>query len=591
MSTKRTVLVIAALLAALLITHARRSDANLAVHRDPGDAVLTVPKVFVAYWGWQEAGEANDPYAIKFVVNSMINTMFGSKYLSSVTQYYERDPNIKYIKNDPGAYLQYWDDADPLPRNANGTPKTITGADVVGVMAKVAQTFYTTSDTIIIVVTPWTWPVENTNDCSGHGFITSPAWRAQFWLKTMPIAPTQPNCGDSIPEAIATTLMHEVAESITNPWNNPNIGVNYGWYEPYSGSENADLCDSMAVQKSALLRRTQPAPYVPNTLFTVPLWSNSYYNGSGGCTYSYSRHDETFAIRGDGHLWWHSSLGGSNDDGGLWYDLGNGNFGALSGEPAVTSWGYGRYDVFMKSGGGDVVHAYTDNGGQTFAWANWGHPAGYQIMAEPAVSSWRPWQEDIFVFAATGPSAPWKLFWRNWDDYQDSGWQYVADLPVQALSDPSAIASAFDLWSTGLGRRRDLMYVGVDYHLWHAWTDDGATFSWYDWGTPPGKSLLGRPRLTSMWRNHFDIFVRNWSGGISHMWWQPGYGGWEDWPVPPVGMTTWPTATALGDGRLLIQVGGADGAVWRYVWDGVGLGWVQGSTTTWNFTGMDSTYW
>lgn len=101
----------------------------------------------------------------------------------------------------------------------------------------------------------------------------------------------------------------------------------------------------------------------------------------------------------------------------------------------------------------------------------------------------------------------------------------------------------------------------------------------------------GRPDVASWGRNRLDVFVLNWNGTISHRWWSPSGSAWDDWGSPPLGIAGPPSATGLGDGRILLQVPGSDGGVWRRIWDFGDRGWRAPTTTGLIYGATDATYW
>jgi hypothetical protein len=93
-----------------------------------------------------------------------------------------------------------------------------------------------------------------------------------------------------------------------------------------------------------------------------------------------------------------------------WETLGTGLF---SGTPAVTSWGPGRIDVFVRAADNGLVHKWFDRGRWSSGWED----MGAYVITNPTVSSQQPGQLDVFV--GGGDRALWQQTFANgtW-----SGW-------------------------------------------------------------------------------------------------------------------------------------------------------------------------
>src|ERR1700751_1487576 len=94
-----------------------------------GGHVQVVPKVYLVFWGWGQAGAfdhttpgmpANDPDGAAARMTAFVNAMGGTAWTGSQTQYYEQDAsgNKTYITNPTNQLAGVWYD-DTNPTHAN----------------------------------------------------------------------------------------------------------------------------------------------------------------------------------------------------------------------------------------------------------------------------------------------------------------------------------------------------------------------------------------------------------------------------------------------------------------------------------------
>jgi hypothetical protein len=86
------------------------------------------------------------------------------------------------------------------------------------------------------------------------------------------------------------------------------------------------------------------------------------------------------------------------------------SLGWMQGTPAVVSWGPNRIDVFMRGGGNELVHKWYDGD-----WRPWENLGG-TLPTDPAVTSLGPGH--LQVFGIAGDRQLWTLefqgWWSNW---------------------------------------------------------------------------------------------------------------------------------------------------------------------------------
>jgi hypothetical protein len=107
---------------------------------------------------------------------------------------------------------------------------------------------------------------------------------------------------------------------------------------------------------------------------------------------------------------------------GTWQALG----GDLVEAPAVSSWGNGRLDVFVRGTDDQLWHMYYWNGPD---WSGW-EPLGGSITSSPAAVSWG--SDRIDIFARGGDGHLWHMSWNNgWTGWEPLGGDLV-DAPAVA---------------------------------------------------------------------------------------------------------------------------------------------------------------
>lgn len=222
------------------------AGSNLINHGGP---VETAPVVYVVYWGW-----TSDPSGEQARLQSFLNDVGGSSWLSTVTQY-------SGAGNPSGLLKGTWSDSASVPNRPSQS-------QISSEAAKAAGHFGTgTSDNVEIVVATPTGHSQRgfgTQWCAYHGDVSSDPNVTFTYLPYMTDAGA--NCGeDSVNSGSAGLLDgvtivegHELAETITDPLLN-------AWYDS-SGSEIGDKCAWINLQNTSMGGGSFP---------TQPLWSNA----------------------------------------------------------------------------------------------------------------------------------------------------------------------------------------------------------------------------------------------------------------------------------------------------------------------------
>ena len=254
-------------------------------------------------------------------------------------------------------------------------------------------------------------------------------------------------------------------------------------------------------------------------------------------------------VRGQDNALWHRAWDGSAWTG--WVSLG----GTLTSAPAAVSWGPGRIDVFARGPDDALWHiAWT---GAT--WSGWQSQGGL-LDSTPAVASWG--LDRLDVFARGSDLALWH---RAWDGSVWSGWEPLGGHLVAA---PAAVS-----WGSG---RIDVLATGADRSLWHiAWMGS----AWSGW-EPRGGLLTSAPTVASWASNRLDVFARGADNAIWHLAWDGStWVGWE----PQGGLVdSDPQAYSWETNRVDVLVRGTDHAIWHKAWNGSAWsGWSSLGAAPW----------
>lgn len=201
-----------------------------------------------------------------------------------------------------------------------------------------------------------------------------------------------------------------------------------------------------------------------------------------------------------------------------WEPLG----GIHTSDPAAVSWGVNRIDVFERGQNGQLWHNY-HNGAMWSGWTAEG-VSGLATNGGPAVTTWGPGRLDLFV-RGTDNQLYHKWYSNNrWSDERDgfpAGWQ---PLGGQLTSDPSAVA-----WGSG---RIDVFAVGPSHNLVHRWFDtrDGGWSGWESLGgglQEISGNLIGSPAVSSWSPGRLDVIVKADHGPLYHKWFNGRWSGWD----------------------------------------------------------------
>jgi hypothetical protein len=175
--------------------------------------------------------------------------------------------------------------------------------------------------------------------------------------------------------------------------------------------------------------------------------------------------------------------------------------------PAVSSWGSGRLDVFVRGGDNALWHRFSSNNGST--WSAW-ESLGGTLTSDPAAVSWNSNRVDVFARGADNSLQ--HIYWST-----PTGWSAWATLPgtVGTMRSGPTVSS----WGPN---RLDVFWRGTDNTLQHkvfngAWV---ATESL-------GGTLTSDPDAVSKSGSRVDVFAQGIDNQLQHQYWTGPWSGWR----------------------------------------------------------------
>ena len=282
-----------------------------------------------------------------------------------------------------------------------------------------------------------------------------------------------------------------------------------------------------------------------------------------------------------GQSWWERWNGGSAQSASSLKEIGFGSIGGdAASSPAITSWGEGRLDVFVRGSSGALYHRAYEKGG-----SNW-EELGGTAEGDPAAASWGAGRIDVFVRGSD--NALWQRTydegrWRTWASlggslgsgpavasmgagmldvvarsstggvvhraFRDGRWGEWQRLDGNITSDP-ALAAA--------DGRLHLVARGGDGTLYYRRNETG----WSSWQSVPGTAVVqGSPALAASSNGRLDAFARGGDGAL----WTATYANNRWGSVRRIGgaIVESPDAVRSALGRIDVVVTGSDRAVYH----------------------------
>jgi len=530
-----------------------------------GGRVLTAPKVYVIFWGWNTA---NDPQQLMNIPSNFVSYMNGTPYMNVLTQYGVGNSTSASLLG--GTYFE----SSPLPADTAANNPNWDPA-IAAMAKKYANQTGKAADrnAVWVVATP-----HRTNHpggyCARHGSIANGSNPAVPYVDLPYQTDYSPNCYGGLAKASdaeSIVLWHELTETFTDP----RYDTEGPAFLDNAGAEIADKCNTTAADPPQLAL-TRVGNYA-----LAPIWSNATNFGNGICAYAYRTNEVLLEAGTDlkvynkaGSSWPAWSFGGQqiiSNPGGLRFNL------STNTTPSIRS------DVFAIAANGHLVHGWkaSEVGSEANSQEDLGAPpAGYVFVGRPAVVSKLPGTLSIYV-RATNPFGASTIITRPWPSAPIQVGPLWTEVNGPSSSFTPCSAPTVTFWTIGNTPRTDIFYLGcqADPHLMHLYSN-GTGWSGDDWGTSTASghgSFRGAPAVTSWGDSRLDIFVADHLGQMQHVWWDSGWSGWDNWGKP--GSTTFKpevSAAAQGDFRLAVAGTGQDGNIYEATWGRANdAGWVS----------------
>jgi hypothetical protein len=259
--------------------------------------------------------------------------------------------------------------------------------------------------------------------------------------------------------------------------------------------------------------------------------------------------------------------------------------GSGQAEPAVTSWGQGRLDLFVCGSNSHLWHRWWDS---NVGWSAW-QDMGGALTSPPSAVSWEPNRIDVVARAQYGEIYHWAwngsswssenleglskgapsvssrgkamldVFVRGTDDalwvkslYPGSGWTGWNKVGGGLSAAPSSVS-----WGPN---RIDVIVRGTYNDYWHVgW--EGSTWNWENLGG----SFTSPPAISSRGVNSLDVYGRGTYGDLWHRAFIPGV-GWAPWENMGGYMTSGPSAVSWSSNRIDIVNSSTDYSIAHWAW-------------------------
>lgn len=253
-----------------------------------GIGVETAPKIYVVFWGSQ--WDNDDPSGEAAIVQSFLNSMGGSSWLNTVTQYCQGVSKGTIFCNGAGTpagnqsgmlFNIWYDTASAAPTHPK---QSQIAAEAVRAAAHFGNTVAGSNNTTQYVIA-----TAHGNNSSGFGrqycayhSSTTSSYGDIAYTNLPYMTDAGASCGANFnglgaDAGITIVEGHEAAETITDQF--PSTG----WTDS-SGSEIGDKCAWISSGQGASADVTFPDG---KTYPVQSLWSNAFNAGNGGCVLSY----------------------------------------------------------------------------------------------------------------------------------------------------------------------------------------------------------------------------------------------------------------------------------------------------------------
>lgn len=276
---------------------------------------------------------------------------------------------------------------------------------------------------------------------------------------------------------------------------------------------------------------------VPTALVTSyeQLGANPIASGPAVSSWGSGRLD--VFVRGTDSALYQKSFNGS------WSDYIRIGTNPIVSEPAAVSWGNGRIDVVVRGTDSRLHHKFFDNG----KWSEYQQLGANPVASAPAVCSSGPGRLDVFVRGTDG-ALHHKVFNGAWSDYQQLGGNPIA-------SDPAAVS--------GPDGSIDVFVRGTNSVLYHKRFAAGRWSGYQPLGSNP---IASAPAACAPAPGRLDVFVQGTDGAL----YQKSFNGrWSDYvSLGANRVSSRPAAVSWSNGRIEVFVRGTDATLYRRWFDG-----------------------
>jgi hypothetical protein len=172
----------------------------------------------------------------------------------------------------------------------------------------------------------------------------------------------------------------------------------------------------------------------------------------------------------------------------------------MSSDPAVSSWGSGRFDIFIYATRDDgaitLLHTWFNNNSWVGGWETLGTGL---MQGKPSAVSWGA--NRIDVFARGGGN---EAIQKSWNGSNWSGWTNLGGFITSDIAAASAAPGHVEIWA----QQND--------QLWHKW---GNATTWTDWMfLAGGHASWTSPTAASRGVGNMDVFAYTPNVGVANHW-------------------------------------------------------------------------
>jgi hypothetical protein len=254
--------------------------------------------------------------------------------------------------------------------------------------------------------------------------------------------------------------------------------------------------------------------------------------------------------------------------------------GTIVGDPALSSSGYKKLDIFVRGLDNNLWQKWSLDGGVSWsAFQNISAVVGGSIASSPGSVSWGVGRVDIVARMPNGSVGHW---------YHNGSWNFE-NLGGTIVGDP-------EIASTGNGHL-NVFVRGEDGNLWQKWTSDGGA-SWSGFqnlSAVLGGPIASGPGAVSALANSLTVVARLPDSTVGVWSWVNNAWSFQSLTGQILGD---PDIASSGSGRVNIFATGLDNNLWQKWTTGSGwYGWQQLSASPlgsgpsavgwWGYTRMD----